>query len=114
MIYFDYTATTKPRKEVVDLYQKVNSDYWYNPSSIYKTGVVSDSLFKDCESNVIKTLKLQNKKVIFTSGATEANNLAIYGICNNYLYQNKNIITTKIEHPSVLSCYQDLEKKDLQ
>jgi cysteine desulfurase len=111
MIYFDYTATTKPRKEVVDLYQKVNSDYWYNPSSIYKTGVVSDSLFKDCESNVIKTLKLQNKKVIFTSGATEANNLAIYGICNNYLYQNKNIITTKIEHPSVLSCYQDLEKK---
>ena len=36
MIYFDYTATTKPRKEVVDLYQKVNSDYWYNPSSIYK------------------------------------------------------------------------------
>lgn len=111
MIYFDYTATTKPRKEVVDLYQKVNSDYWYNPSSIYKAGVVSDSLFKDCENNVLKALKLQNKKVIFTSGATEANNLAIYGICNNYLYQNKNIITTKIEHPSVLSCYQDLEKK---
>lgn len=111
MIYFDYTATTKPRKEVIELYQKVNSDYWYNPSSIYKTGVVNASLYKDCENNIIKTLNLKNKKVIFTSGATEANNLAIYGICNNYLGQNKTIITTKIEHPSVLSCYQDLEKK---
>ena len=92
-------------------YQKVNSDYWYNPSSIYRTGVISESLFKDCETNVLKTLNLQNKKVIFTSGATEANNLAIYGICNNYLGQNKHIITTKIEHPSVLSCFEDLEKK---
>ena len=111
MIYFDYTATTKPRQEVIELYQKVNSDYWYNPSSIYRTGVISESLFKDCETNVLKTLNLQNKKVIFTSGATEANNLAIYGICNNYLGQNKHIITTKIEHPSVLSCFEDLEKK---
>lgn len=111
MIYFDFTATTKPNEEVLALYQKINTDYWSNPSSIYKAGVVSNNLFQKCEKDIIEVLNLQNKKVFFTSGATEANNLGIYGICNNYLGQNKNIITTKIEHPSVLSCFEDLEKK---
>ncbi len=111
MIYFDYTATTKPREEVLALYNKINNEYWYNPSSIYKTGIMSEVLYSDSEQKIIEILKLQNKKVVFTSGATEANNLAIYGICNQYLGQNKNVITTKIEHPSVLSCYNDLETK---
>lgn len=111
MIYFDFTATSKPHEEVLALYQKINSEYWHNPSSIYKAGVVSNNLFEKCEKDILEVLKLQQKKIYFTSGATEANNLAIYGICNNYLGQNKNIITTKIEHPSVLSCFEDLEKK---
>ena len=111
MIYFDYTATTKPRSEVLEVYNKVNNEYWFNPSSFYKAGVINHNLFDDCATNICKYLKLNKKRVIFTSGATEANNLAIYGVCNNYLNQNKHIITTKIEHPSVMSCFQDLEKK---
>ena len=111
MIYFDYTATTKPRSEVLEVYNKVNNEYWFNPSSFYKAGVINHNLFDDCATNICKYLKLNKKRVIFTSGATEANNLAIYGVCNNYLNQNKHIITTKIEHPSVISCFQDLEKK---
>ncbi|MBQ8293064.1 MAG: cysteine desulfurase [Bacilli bacterium] len=111
MIYFDYTATSKPNEEVLALYQKINADYWSNPSSIYKAGVITNNLFQKCEKDILEVLNLQNKKIYFTSGATEANNLAIYGICNNYLNQDKNIITTKIEHPSVMSCFEDLEKK---
>lgn len=111
MIYFDYTATTKPRSEVLDVYNKVNNEYWFNPSSFYKTGVVNHNLFDECGTNILKYLKLNQKRVIFTSGATEANNLAIYGICNNYLGQNKHIVTSKIEHPSVMSCFHDLENK---
>ena len=52
--------------------------------------------------------------MIFTSGATEANNIAIYGICNKYLNQNSRIITSKIEHPSVLNCFKDLEQKGFE
>ncbi len=111
MIYFDYTATSKPNEEVLALYQKINSEYWCNPSSIYKAGIINNNLFQKCEKDINDALGLQNKKVFFTSGATEANNLAVYGICNNYLGQNKNVITTSVEHPSVLSCFQDLEKK---
>ncbi len=111
MIYFDYTATTKPRIEVLDVYNKINNEYWFNPSSFYKAGVINHNLFDECEANILKYLNIQNKRVFFTSGATEANNLAIYGICNNYLNQNKHIITTKIEHPSVMSCFKDLENK---
>ena len=109
MIYFDFTATTKPRKEVLDVYNKINNEYWFNPSSFYKAGVINHNLFDECEANILKYLNIQNKRVFFTSGATEANNLAIYGICNNYLNQNKHIITSKIEHPSVMSCFKDLE-----
>lgn len=111
MIYFDYTATTKPRTEVLDVYNKVNNEYWFNPSSFYKAGVINHNLFDECSTNILKYLRLNQKRVIFTSGATEANNLAIYGICNNYLGQNKHIITSKIEHPSVMSCFNDLENK---
>ena len=111
MIYFDYTATTKPRTEVLDVYNKVNNEYWFNPSSFYKTGVINHNLFDECSANILKYLNLSKKRVIFTSGATEANNLAVYGICNNYLGQNKHIVTTKIEHPSVMSCFNDLENK---
>lgn len=72
MIYFDFTATTKPRKEVLDVYNKINNDYWYNPSSFYKAGVINHNLFDECEANILKYLNIQNKRVFFTSGATEA------------------------------------------
>ncbi len=111
MIYFDYTATTKPRSEVLDLFNKINNDYWHNPSSIYKAGIMSQVLYNDAEAKILETLELKNKRVLFTSGATEANNTAIYGICDKYLGEKKHIITTKIEHPSVTTCFNDLENK---
>lgn len=109
MIYFDNAATTKPYKEIIDIYNKVNSECWYNASSQYRYGTVAHNLFDKAIKLVERTLNLTNKKVVFTSSATEANNKAIYGICNKYKNQNKRIITTKYEHPSVLNCFKDLE-----
>lgn len=111
MIYFDNASTTKPNKEIIDLYNKINSEYWYNESSTHKLGVTSKTLLERANQLIIKTLNLKDKKIIYTGSATEANNLAIYGICKQYINQGKHIITSKIEHPSVLECFQDLEKQ---
>ncbi len=111
MIYLDSTATTPVSDEVLKAYEEVATKCWYNASSIYKVGLQANQLFEKAEKVCLDALGVTNKKIVFTSGATEANNLAIYGVCNNYLNQNKKIITTSIEHPSVLSCFNDLEKK---
>lgn len=110
MIYFDNAATTKPYKEIIDIYNKVSNECWYNASSQYRYGTVAHNLFDKATKLVEKSLNVTNKKITFTSSATEANNKAIYGVCNKYKDQNKRIITTKYEHPSVLNCFKDLEK----
>lgn len=110
MIYFDNAATTRPYKEIIDIYNKVNNDCWYNASSQHRYGNIAHNLFDKAIKLVEKTFSCTNKKVTFTSSATEANNKAIYGICNKYKNQNKRIITTKYEHPSVLNCFKELEK----
>ena len=110
MIYFDNAATTKPHQAILELYTTVNSKYWYNESSTHHLGLTSKTLLDRASEKVLRTLNLKNKKVIFTGSASEANNLAIYGICKPYINQNMHIITSKIEHPSVLNCFHDLEK----
>ncbi len=111
MIYFDNAATTKPSKPVIDIYNRVSAECWHNASSQHKLGSVANNLFTKAKQLVQKTLNTNNKNVIFTSGATEANNIAIYGICNKYIGKNAKVITTKVEHPSVLNCFKDLETK---
>ena len=111
MIYFDNAATTKPSKPVLDIYNRVSGECWHNASSEHKLGNVAKNLFTKAQQLVFKTLNATNKNVIFTSGATEANNIAIYGICNKYIGTSSKIITTKVEHPSVLNCFKDLESK---
>lgn len=109
MIYFDTAATTKPNQEVLDTYLKVNQQYWYNPSNLYKPALLAADLINQATKNIKELLGLTKKDIIYTSGATEANNLAIRGLCNAYLNQNKEIITTEIEHPSVYNTIKEME-----
>ncbi len=111
MIYFDYTATTKPKKELLDLHTRINEEYWCNTEGMYNQGVKAHMLLDKSSNVIIDALKLKNKKVLFTSGATEANNTAIYGVCSAYYNEPKHIITTYLEHASVLNVYKDLEKR---
>lgn len=111
MIYLDNAATTKPTPEIIKLHQRISEEYWYNTNSIHTLGIKANTLLEQSINVVKDSLKVKNKKVIYTSSATSSNNLAIYGICNAFLGQNKHIITSKIEHPSVLNCYKDLETK---
>lgn len=114
MPYFDSTATTKPSKEVLDIYNKASNEYWYNISGQYRSSIAGSNLMQKASTQILNALNITNKKIIFTSGATEANNTAIFGICNKYLNDKKHIITTSIEHPSVLNCFKYLEKQGFE
>jgi cysteine desulfurase len=109
MYYFDFTATTPPNNEVLEVYNLINQKYWGNASSLYKTGSLASTLFEKAKKELKDLFKLSNHNIIFTSGATEANNIAIFGVANNY--QKKHVITSKVEHPSVMACFEHLEKQ---
>ena len=110
-IYLDYSATTPIDKEVLETYDKVSLDYIGNPNSLHKLGMESKKLMDASVKQVADLLKVKENEVIFTSGATESNNLAIFGVANRYTNRGKHIITTKLEHSSVLECVSYLETK---
>ncbi len=110
MIYLDYSATTPVDKRVIDTYSKVCSDYIGNPNSLHKLGLKSKELIDASVRQIASILKVLPEEVIFTSGASEANNLAIKGICSKYKNRGKHIITTKLEHSSVSQVMSYLEK----
>ena len=107
-IYLDNSATTRPYDEVVDFIDDINRNFYGNPSSLHTKGIQAEKLIRNSRDIIARTLGAARDEIYFTSGGTEANNLAIAG----YLYANprkgKHIITTKTEHPSVLdSIYGD-------
>ena len=110
IIYLDYSATTPANKEVVDTFSKVSLDYIGNPNSLHKLGLESKKLMDASVKQVASLLNVKDDEVIFTSGASESNNLAIFGTINRYPNRGKHIITTKLEHSSVLECMNYLEK----
>ena len=111
MIYLDSTATTKPNEEVIKTYQKVLSDFWYNPSSPYTLGLKAHNLFQDSINHIKRLINTPNHNIVFTQSATIANNLAVFGITNNYQNKKMKVITSKIEHPSVFNPFKSLAEK---
>ncbi len=109
-IYLDNSATTKPYKEVVDeMVYALTIDY-ANPSAVHKKGVEVEKNIKNIRQTIAKSIGCKDKEIIFTSGGTEANNTIIRGIANANKKRKNHIITTKIEHPSVLKTMQDLQE----
>ena len=111
IIYLDYSATTPADKEVIDTFSKVSLDYIGNPNSLHRLGVEAKQLMDAAVKQIADILHVKSNEVIFTSGASEANNLAIFGVVNRYPNRGKHIITTKLEHSSVLECMNYLEKR---
>lgn len=110
VIYLDNAATTKLNKDVLDSYEKASSFYFANSSSIHGLGQNSARIVELSRKQILEVVKLEKTHdVIFTSGATESNNLAIIGYCLAHLGRGKHIITTCYEHPSVLEACKFLE-----
>ena len=110
IIYLDNASTTKVDEEVLKTYNEVINGYMGNASSIHSLGVESSRLVLKSKENILRLLNMPNHEVIFTSGATESNNLALKGIAPNYQNRGKHIIVSSIEHPSVLESAHQLEE----
>ncbi|KIX90084.1 aminotransferase [Staphylococcus microti] len=109
MLYFDNAATTQPDASVLDSFMKVNQQFYFNPNSPHDKGVASSRLLQQARTQVHKTLQLQDETVIFTSGATESNNMALKGVAYQKKHFGRTLITSVLEHPSVLEVMRALE-----
>lgn len=109
VIYLDNAATTKVDPEVLNSYNQITLKYFANPSSIHSLGQESSRLLDKSREQILNVLKLTHHDVIFTSGATEANNLAIKGYCFANRSRGKHIITSSTEHPSVLNTVLEMQ-----
>lgn len=111
VIYFDNASTTRVDPRVLDVFNKVHNETFANPSSIHKEGQKAFYLFNRTKEEILKCLHLSNHEVIYLSGATEANNLAIKGSALRYKNRGKHIITSSYEHPSIIEAYEQLKKE---
>lgn len=102
MIYLDYSATTPVDKKVLDVFNKVCIDYPANSNSIHSLGIKSKELEDYSTKKIAKILNVKTTEIIYTSGASESNNTAIKGVCNKYKNRGRHIITTMLEHSSVV------------
>lgn len=102
MVYLDYSATTPVNEEVLDTFVRVSKEYIGNANSLHKLGGASKRLMDSSVKQVANLLGVKASEVIFTSSSSEANNMAIVGTVLKYKDRGRHIITTKLEHSSVL------------
>ena len=107
--YLDNSATTKVSENVTNLMVKVMMEDYGNPSSLHMKGVEAEKYIKESKDIIAKLLKVDAKEIIYTSGGTESNNLAIIGAAMANKRAGNRIITSSIEHPSVLATMKYLE-----
>lgn len=110
-MYFDHSATTKPDERVLRTFMDASVSYFANPASLHAEGKRTEKLLERARTQVLSAIGLELTEGIFTSGGTESNNLAILGYVYANQHKGRHLITTSIEHPSVLRVFQDLEKQ---
>lgn len=110
LLYLDNASTTKINPEILKTYTYLLNNYFANSSALYPIALEVRRLEDKARSEILGLFKLKNYRLIFTSGASEANNLAIKALAIKYQDQGKHLITTKIEHPSVYNSFKFLEE----
>lgn len=103
MIYLDYAANTKVDKEVLDIYYNTALNNYGNPNSNHEFGKQSKKLIDESTKKIANLLNIEPEEIIYTSGATESNNLAIKGICERYKNYGKHILLSSLEHTSIIA-----------
>jgi cysteine desulfurase len=111
-IYFDYNATTPLDPAVREVMLPFLGEVWGNPSSIHHLGRKARALLDDARDRAAKFLGAKPSEIIFTSGGTEANNLAVFGAARALKARGKHLITSAVEHHAVLQCFDYLEKNE--
>jgi cysteine desulfurase len=111
-IYFDYNATTPLDPAVREAMLPFLGEFWGNPSSVHHVGRKARALLDDARDRAAKFLGAKPSEIIFTSGGTESNNLAIFGTARLLKSKGKHLITSAVEHDAVLRSFDYLEKKE--
>jgi len=109
MIYLDYSATTPVLPEVLESFVTASKNYVGNPNSLHALGLSSKKLMNRAVEQVANIFGVHSDEVIFVSSASEANNMALKGVLEKYNHRGKHIITTKLEHSSILETCHYLE-----
>lgn len=112
--YLDQSATTRCSRQVQETVLKMMDVSYGNPSSMHKKGMEAECFVKEAAQIIAKTLKVSEKEILFTSGGTESNNLALIGTAFAYRRSGNRLITTQIEHPSVLNTMKYLQEQGFE
>ena len=110
MIYLDNVAASFVEDEVLDIFYNTTKKYYANPNSIHKLGREENKMISDSTLRIANMLKVLKDEIIYTSGATESNNLAIKGLCLSYKNYGKHILISSLEHNSITSSVVSLER----
>ena len=113
-VYLDNSATTRVLPEVAELMTKIMTEDYGNPSSMHFKGVQSENYIKHAKEQIAKVLKVNEKEILFTSGGTESDNMALIGCALANKRAGMHLITTKIEHPAILQTMKYLEEQGFE
>ncbi len=113
-VYLDNSATTRPYPEVLKEMQRVMEEEYGNASSLHRRGSRAERILNSSRQVLAEVLGVKNSEIIFTSGGTESNNLAVQGIARRYRRRGNHLITTAIEHSSILEPFKQLEKEGFE
>lgn len=114
MVYLDYAANSPVDKEVLDLFYKITLENYANPNSNHRLGKTAKELIDKATNNIAKNLGVLAEEIIYTSGATESNNLAVKGICERYKNYGKHIIVSGLEHNSLIASATTMQEQGFE
>lgn len=112
--YFDNSATTRVYPEVVKAMNDIMLIQYANPSSMHRKGMEAEMALRNARQTVAKTLKVDDRNILFTSGGTESDNMALIGCATAASRSGKHIVTTRIEHPAILETCAYLEEQGFE
>lgn len=111
-VYLDNSATTRCYPEVGELVYRVMCRDYGNPSSMHRKGVEAEHYVKEAKETLARILKVNTKEIVFTSGGTESDNLALIGTARAMRRMGNHLITSAIEHPAILNTMRHLEEEE--
>jgi cysteine desulfurase len=112
-VYLDNSATTKVRPEVMEQIIDVNENFYGNPSSLHRMGLLIEKKIQEARKSAAKLINAKTEEIYFTGGGTESNNIAILGHLSN-INKGCNVVTTRIEHPSVYNVINSLKETEIR
>ncbi|MBO5912966.1 MAG: aminotransferase class V-fold PLP-dependent enzyme [Clostridia bacterium] len=114
LIYLDNSATTKPCESAVKAMNSAMVETWGNPSSLHRLGVEAEAIVNDVRQRIAELINCREDEIYFTGSGTESNNMAIIGAAESLKRRGNKIVTTSVEHPSVLNTCKYLSENGFE